>query len=257
MTNTRKPKILWYDVETTPLLAYVWRLGEQVVGHHQLAKQWSQYHIICVSYAWDDGKPAKTIHWGYTQQDSARVIREFDKIVKQADVAIGKNSDRFDVRHINAQRFIHNLPPLPEWANFTDDVEKQLRKHFIFPSMSLDYISKELGLGGKVKMQFSDWIDIVEIQNEKSFQKMLAYNRKDVEDTRAIWLKIQPHVTPKLNQATFYGDFRCTNCGSQDLVKDGVRYKGKTVYQTFRCKTHNGYAGRVVINPTEQTKRMG
>lgn len=131
---TRKPRILFYDIETTPLLVYVWRLGEQVVRHHQLAKRGYRYGIICISYAWNDNKPPKVIHWDYDKQDSGRVIREFDKIIKQADISIGKNSDRFDVKHINTQRLLHNLPPLPEWMDYTDDLEKQIRKHFIFPS---------------------------------------------------------------------------------------------------------------------------
>jgi hypothetical protein len=253
----KKPKILFYDIETRPLLAYIWRLGEQVVYHHQLAKHGAGYDIICISYAWDDGKPAKTFHWGYREQDSSRVIREFDKLVKQADVTIGKNSDRFDVKHINTQRLLQNLPPLPEWIDYTDDVEKQLRKYFVFPSYSLDYVSKALELGGKVKMEFQDWIDIVEKLSEASFRKMMEYNRKDVEDTRAIWNKIKAHVKPKLNMATFYGDFRCINCGSTELKRDGTRCRGKTKYQMFFCKTHNGYAGQVVVTPPKLKARMG
>ncbi len=255
MANVEKPKILFYDIETSPLLAYVWRLGEQVVGHYQLAKQGRAYGIICVSYAWDDGRPAKTIDWGYKAQDTAKVILEFDKVIKQADVAIGKNSDRFDIKHLATQRMLNGLPPLPEWVGRTDDLEKQMRKHFTFPSYSLDYLSKEVGLGGKMKMEFEDWVSIVERTSKASFEKMKLYNRKDVLDTRTLWNKLQPYITPKFNQATFYGDFRCTNCGSQDLKKDGIRHTGKTSYQVFFCKGHNGYAGRMVIPSTE--KRIG
>ncbi|KKL92561.1 hypothetical protein LCGC14_1883440, partial [marine sediment metagenome] len=249
-----KPKILFYDIETRPLLVYVWRLGEQVVRHHQLAEQGKKYDIICISFAWNDGKPAKVFHWGYKAQNSSKMIREFDKIIKQADITIGKNSDRFDVKHINTQRLIHNLPPLPEWVDNTDDVEKQLRKYFSFPSMSLDYVSKELGLGGKVKMEFSDWVDIVEKTNKASFRKMCKYNQKDVEDTRAIWNWIQSHVKPKLNMATFHDDFCCSNCGSKNVRKDGIRRRGKTTYQMLYCRGHNGYAGRVAITKSMKTE---
>ena len=249
-----KPKILFFDCETTPLLVYVWRLGEQVIRHNQLANSRPYYDIICIGYAWNDDKPAKTLHWDFEKQDSGRVVTEFDKIVKQADIVIGKNSDHFDIRHINAQRFLHNLPALPDWADYTDDLEKQIRKHFEFPSSSLDYISKQLGFGGKVKMELTDWVNIVEKRSKKSFEKMLFYNRKDVEDTRAIWNKMQPYIKPKFNQAAFYGDFRCTNCGSQDLKKDGIRWKGSTCYQTFFCHSHGGYAGRISITGAVQKR---
>ncbi len=254
--TVKKPKILFYDIETTPLLAYIWRLGEQVVRHHQLAEQGYRYGIICISYAWNDNKSPKVIHWDYDKQDSGRVIREFDKVIKQADIAIGKNSDRFDVKHINTQRLLNNLPPLPDWMDYTDDLEKQIRRHFIFPSYSLDYISKELGLGGKVKMEFQDWVDIVEKRSKRSFLKMCRYNKKDVADTRALWNKIAAHVKPKLNQSTFYGDVRCTNCGSKNLTKSGLRCRGKIKYQTFFCKTHNGYAGRVTVRSDSKVKKL-
>lgn len=255
--TTKKPKILFYDIETRPLLVWVWGLGEQVVRHHQLARGGSSYGIICIAFAWNDGKPAKVLHWDYKKQDSGKVVREFDKIIRQADITIGKNSDRFDVKHINTQRLIHNLPPLPEWVDNTDDLEKQLRKYFKFPSQSLDYISKALGLGGKVKMEFQDWVDIVEKTNKASFLKMCRYNKKDVEDTRALWYRIQSHIKPKLNMATFHGDFRCRNCGSKNLRKDGTRSRGKITYQEWFCRSHNGYAGQTSITATDKTRKMG
>ncbi len=89
MSKTTKPKILFYDIETRPLLAYIWRLGKQRVGHYQLADQGNAYDIICISYAWDDGKPAKVLHWGYKEQNSSRMIRAFDKIIKKSDITIG------------------------------------------------------------------------------------------------------------------------------------------------------------------------
>ena len=149
------------------------------------------------------------------------------------------------------------MPPLPEWTDNTDDLEKQLRKYFIFPSQSLDYISKALGLGGKVKMEFQDWVDIVEKKSKKSFLKMCRYNKKDVEDTRDLWNRVKSHIKPKLNMSTFYGDFCCRNCGSKDLTKSGIRRSGKTTYQTYFCKSHNGYAGRIGISSKTKTRKIG
>lgn len=255
--HMKKPRILYYDIETSPLLAYVWRLGEQVVRHHQLAKHGDSYGIICISYAWNDSKPVKVIHWGYNEQDSGKVVREFDKIIKQADITIGKNSDRFDVKHINTQRLLNNLPPLPEWVDNTDDLEKQLRKYFIFPSQSLDYVLRALGLDGKIKMEFQDWVDVVERRSKKTFKKMQDYCKNDVRGTRALWNRVLPHIKPKLNMSTFYGDFRCRNCGSKDLRKDGTRSRGKTLYQEYFCREHNGYAGQVAIPRPSKERKMG
>ncbi len=249
--------ILFFDIETTPLLGWLWRCGEQHVRHSQLKAPYDKYRIITIGYCWNDGLPAKTINWGWHKQDTASVIEKFDKIIKQADIAIGKNSDRFDVKHINTQRFLAGLPALPEWATRTDDVEKQLRKHFIFPSYGLDYVSSQLGLGGKRKMEMQDWTDIVEKKDKKKLAKMDDYCAKDVEDTRALWNMIKAHVTPKFNMATFLDDQVCKNCGSSSIVKDGTTYSGRTRYQKFRCNSHGGYAGRATFKKDGSYGRIG
>ncbi len=257
-----KPKILFYDLETSPLQAWIWSPGQQYVGHKNLVKEHSRYGIICICYCWNDGKPAQSIEWGYEEQDTAKVVEEFDKIIKQADWTIGKNSDRFDTKMLNACRMFAGLPGMPEWTKYTDDLEKQMRRYFRMPSQSLDYISSQLGLGGKVKMEMQDWIDIVTKNNngEKSFNKMIRYCKKDVEDTRTLWNKLEEHFEPKLNMSTFLhtGENICKNCGSSNLIKYGIRCSGKFRWQTFFCNECNRYAGRAPISDSMQKEgRIG
>jgi DNA polymerase elongation subunit (family B) len=241
-----KRKILFYDCETTPLKAYIWRLGEQVVRHNQLSSDRDNWDIICITYCWNDGKPAKVLHWGYEEQNSAPVLEKFDELIKQADVVIGKNSDRFDNKHINMHRLFSERPGMPDWTKYTDDLEKHIRKHFALPSYSLDYISSKLGLGGKDKMEFSDWVNIVEKKSKASFDKMLKYGKKDVEDTRAIWNYCEKHILPRM-EYTALGTHVCPTCGSTDLRKDGTRYSLKSRYQSWFCRSHNGYGGRTLL----------
>lgn len=247
-------KILFYDIETTPLKAYIWRLGEQVVRHGQLIPGSKFTDVICIAYAWNDGKPAKVMDWGYDKQNSKPMLKAFDELIKQADVVIGKNSDRFDNKHLNTLRMIHGHAGMPDWIKYTDDLEKHMRKNFALPSNSLDYISDLLGLGGKVKMEFSDWIDIVERKDEASFKKMLKYNRKDVEDTRHVWEYCERHFEPKYkhppkNPKAIANDdpHVCTHCGSQNLMRRGVKRTGGTSYQTYFCRDHHGYGGRKLV----------
>ena len=247
----KKPKILFYDLETSPLLAYIWRCGEQFVGHSQLQKDHSQYGIICASYCWNDGEPAKTINWGYNEQSTAKVVEQFDKIIKQADMAIGKNSDRFDVKMLNAARMFSGLPGMPEWSKYTDDLEKQMRKHFKLPSQSLDYISAQLGYGGKTKMEMQDWIDIVERNKNgrAKLKKMCGYCEKDVEDTRTIWNHCEEHFTPRFNMGTYLQKVDvCIRCGSDRINKSGIRALGGTLWQEYRCGDCGKVAGRCAAN---------
>jgi len=248
-----KPKILFYDIETTPLRAWVWRCGEQYVGHHQLDMKYSVTDIICITYCWNDGKGARSLDWDYKKQDSSQMIKDFDCLVRQADIVIGKNSNKFDNKHVNTLRLLHELPAMPDWVKYTDDLERQLRNHFNLSSYSLDYFSKILGLGGKIKMEFQDWIDIVTKSKSglAKFNKMIKYGKKDVLDTRAIWDYVEAHIQPKYNAAVKLDDRKhlaCCTCGSSNLIKNGKRQAGKVVYQRFQCNDHNGYAGRAPIH---------
>lgn len=254
MSKIKKPKILFMDLETSPLKAYIWQPGKQYVGHKQLVKGHDMWGIICVTYCWNDGKPAKSIDWGYNQQNTLRVVEKFDEIIKRADHVIGKNSDRFDNKMINSCRMLSGLPGMPEWIKYTDDLEKHMRKHFRLPSQSLDYISHKLGLGGKIKMEFQDWIDIVEKteNGRESFNKMIKYGKKDVEDTRQLWYTLSEHFEPKFNMNTYdssNGD-RCRyeDCGSYHLLNNGTRILNRIRYQQYICGDCGRYAGRKPVN---------
>lgn len=256
-----KHKILFYDIETTPLLAYIWRPGKQFVGHKQLHKDVNMHNIICITYCWNDGKKAKALVWDHETKDCSKIVAEFDELVKQADITIGKNSDRFDVKHINTQRMLHNLQPFPEWSDTKDDLEKQMRKYFALPSQSLDYISAQLGYGGKIRMEFQDWIDIMEDtkgRGKKALKKMVKYGLKDIVDTRAVWSRLEKYFKPRFNMATHLGDVVCVHCGSKNIYESYVRVAGKSKYQIYRCKDHGGYAGCRTINKyDEPSGKMG
>jgi len=234
MSKKTKPAVLYYDIETKPLQAWLWSPGKQFVNHKQLVKQHSRYGIICVTYCWNDDRPAQCIDWGYEEQDTARVVREFDKVIRQADHIIGKNNKRFDDKMINAARMLEGLPPMPSWASTNDDLEQQMRRFFRLPSQSLDYISNQLGLGGKIKMEMQDWIDIVEKNSngEKALAKMIKYGKKDVVDTRSLWYRLEKYIEPKFNE--HLGG--CEDCGSFNRKKSGFAYSAAGKRQRYTCK---------------------
>jgi hypothetical protein len=175
------------------------------------------------------------------------LVAEFDEIIKTADHVIGKNNKRFDDKMLNACRMLAGLPGMPEWTRYTDDLEQQMRKHFRLPSQSLDYISHQLGLGGKIQMQMQDWIDIVEKNSngEKALKKMIKYGKKDVEDTRTLWNIVSEHFEPKFNVGVF-NDLKmaCKRCASQDVVCNGSKLSGGIKYQQYKCRSCGHYAGR-------------
>lgn len=223
-----KEKILFYDIETAPLKFWGWGCGKQVVRHGQLVKGHSRYGIICITYCFNDGKPAKCINWDYEKQDTKSVVEQFDAVIEEykPDIIIGKNSDRFDNKHLNTIRMWNKLPSKNGWFQYCDDLEKQMRKYFYLPSHALDYISNELGLGGKIKMEFQDWINIVEkdpVNGLKSFKKMCNYGKKDIVDTRTIWDYCVEYFDRKgtsnhIGVMAGHDRTSCNKCGSTDTA---------------------------------------
>ncbi len=255
----KTPNILFYDIETAPLKAWVWQCGKQVLRHHQLDKDHNQPRIICVTYSWLNENRVHCIDWGYEEQSTAKVVVEFDEIIKQADMTIGKNSNRFDTKMINAARMLNGLPGIPEWTKYTDDLEVQMRRYFRLPSQSLDYISQQLGLGGKIKMEFQDWIDIVEKNDngKKAFAKMLKYGKKDTADLKTIWKRLSEHFDSKWDQAEYLGErLSCKHmdCGSKNLYMNGTRISGKTTYQMYNCSDCKRYAGRTPLSKVNKVE---
>lgn len=247
MTKQQPPKILVYDIETTPVLAWIWRCGDQVVRHGQLHEDFNVTKVICITYQWAHQKKAKALVFDIKKQDDSKIIEEFDKLINEADVVIGKNNKKFDDKHINFRRFMHGLPPIPDWIRKSDDLEQQMRKHFNMQSFGLDYFSKLVTGEGKIKMEMQDWIDIVFHKKKKALNKMVKYGKKDAEDTVKLINKVRPYVSFKYNHAAHHGDHRCVTCGSKKIVRYGTRLVGTTRKQRWQCNEHGGFAGYTTI----------
>lgn len=282
MMKSKKPVTLWYDIETSPLKAWLWQPGQQYVGHKNLIHGHDMWDIICIQYAIDDG-PVKVLRYD-KHGDTKGMLEKFDKIAEKADIIIGKNNNRFDDKMINSLRMFNGLKGCPQWTQCSDDLEKHMRKHFRLPSQSLDYISKKLGVGGKIGMCMDDWIAIsnyremtklgidtktakklyganlaeVKRLGKVAMEKMCEYGAKDTDDTRKIWYYLVEHFEPKFNMSTYSKNgLSCKRCGSTNLKKNGTRRVSATVqYQNFLCNDCFKYAGKSTITASGGQGKM-
>lgn len=279
-------KTMFYDIETGLLASEHFGLGEQVLRHGAILKGCLYTPILTIAYAINNG-PVEVLITPPHYKDTKKTIQVFDKLVSECDVVIGKNNLRFDDKHINVHRLFNQLPGIPQWAQKSDDLERQMRRHFKLPSQALDAISNILGMGGKDKMEFSDWQHIKHYREiliaEKKYgkkgssaiadvmyddtsdniiklgfkaeQKMAKYNKKDVQDTRDIWNYCKAHFEPKYNRSM--SNLMCKGCGSEELNRiHKTVSKGGTVYQQFHCKAHGGYAGKAAISKNGKLGRI-
>lgn len=262
MSKSLKPKTLIWDMETGLLTFQGFSCGKQVVRHNQLVPGKSRYSILCITYCINEG-PVNCIRWT-PDGGQDKIIEEFDSIIKTADVAIGKNSNRFDNKMLNGLRIFTSEPGMPEWVKKTDDLEQQMRKYLRLPSQSLDYISSQFGLGGKIKMDFNDWIlidrwvtcltlrkqgmddkaldiycnymyrtNLVTVLKEGllTYNKMCKYGIKDTKDTRTLWNRLSRHFEPRFDPSLPC----CTNCNGFRRKKSGFGYTAKGRHQRYTC----------------------
>lgn len=276
MTKSDHTTLIW-DMETGLLTFQGFSLGQQIVRHNQLIPGASQYSILCITYCINNG-PVECIRWT-PEGGQDKIIEEFDAIINKADIAIGKNSNRFDNKMLNGVRIFTDQPALPQWIRYTDDLEQQIRKYLRLPSYSLDYISEQFGLGGKIKMEFKDWVHIdrwitctslqyrgmsdkeldiyciymyrtplVNIIRDgiQAYNKMCKYGKKDTRDTRTLWNRLSAHFEPKFNVATYMKrKMACKNCGSYKVhINKTGRVAGQVNYIEYNCKSCGKYAGR-------------
>lgn len=232
----KKPRVLLVDVETKPVKVWAWRTGKQYVNHSNIVEG-EKFDIICICYKFAGEKTVKSLDWGNDKQDSRKMIEKFGRVVEKADVVIGHNGDNFDIKQINTQRLMHNLPPI-NWPT-SEDTLKMLRKKFYLTSFSLQYVSELLFGAKKDPMCFQDWVDVVDNKDPKALKKMIKYCKKDVLLLEKVWERCYKYLDNKAHRGAMVGNdpkTSCEKCGSQELTKlRDVKFTRTTKKFKFAC----------------------
>ena len=141
---------LFFDIETSPNVCYVWRTGYKL--NVPASNIVTEKKIICIAYKWEDEKRTHVLQWDDKLNDK-RMCAEFIKVAARADELVAHNGDRFDMTWLRARCLFHGLvfPDAP-----CLDTCRQSRRLFNLNSHALDYLAKYLGLGGKIKTEFDE-----------------------------------------------------------------------------------------------------
>lgn len=235
----KEPKILLYDIETLMNEGFFFSLYD-AINPNFIVKEKS---ILTIAYKFlgDKGKAKGMSIADFAKEgepfdahNDKALLEAFSKIVNEADYIVGHYSDKFDNKFLQARVMINGLPPLKMPSQI--DTYKLVKKHFNLNANRLDYVGKLLGLGGKMPMNYSYWIECAK-GNLKALKKMLAYNKQDVDLLEAIFKKLLPYVETKINRSLFTKDhnFMCNSCGSTELTKNGSKVLKSRKVQYYRC----------------------
>lgn len=228
-----KPKVLFFDIETAPNLAYVWGKYEQDVIAFK-----SEWHLLSVAYKWmgENEVHCITIEG---KKDDRRLAKKLRELFDKADVVIAHNGDAFDIKKARARFAYHNLQPPSQFA--TVDTYKVAKRYFNFNSNKLNDLGQYFRLGEKVKHTgFDLWLGCMR-NDRASWKLMQKYNKQDVILLEKVYQKLLPWMERHPNMALLQDRQGCPKCGSATVVKDGVRANSSTMQQQWYCKACKGY----------------
>ena len=231
--SSNKKRILLYDIETCPNLAYVWGKYQQDVIRYE-----HEWEMLSFAYKW---LGERTVHCVTKQDfkgsDDKGLIKELHALFDEADIVIAHNGDAFDQKKSHARMVKHRLTPPSPYKSI--DTLKVARKYFKFNSNRLDDLARFLDIGHKVPhIGFDLWKGCMD-GDAKSWAKMIEYNKRDVRLLEKVYLRFRPWI--KSHPAVDDKPKSCRKCGSTKLKSHGWVYTQTKAYRGFKCSSCGGW----------------
>ena len=257
-----KPKILYFDIETAPMLAEVWQLWDNNVALDQLDVDW---YILTWSAKWANDptvyndKLTNYNDWEPGTENDYHIVKSLRDMLDQASVVVGHNIVKFDIKKFNARCVVNGLPPPSPYK--TVDTFQLAKAQFGFTSNRLDYLAKKLLGHGKIKTDHSLWKRCI-TGDKKAFEEMQRYNDRDVAINEEVHKRLAPWDKRSPNFGVFANNDvpTCSSiiCGSTNVELTDQTYKTNTSeFEIYRCKdcgTH--MRGKKNLRSKEQMKNM-
>jgi hypothetical protein len=221
------PKILILDIETKPLLAYIWRLFDEVRSTDALA---STGGLLCFAAKWL-GSNEKFF---YSEWEHGRevMVRAAHALLSEADAVITYNGDKFDIPKLMAEFAILGMVAPPPITSI--DVYKTARI-MGFVSKKLDFVAQALGVGRKVAHEgLGLWIKVME-GKKKAQKTMRKYNIGDVTLLEKVYMRLRPFIKTHPHMSTIKSN-ECAACGSKHSHSRGWRRTRAMRIQRIQCQ---------------------
>ena len=228
-------KVLFLDVETAPLIGYVWSRWQQNVGLDQTVSEW-----FILSWSAKFGGENKMINGVLTPEeaiaeDDSRIMLDLWNVLNTADVVVTHNGIRFDHKKINTRFLLNGLPPTRPFRVI--DTLKAVKENFAFSSNKLDNLLIQFDFERKLGTNFKLWKDCMNGSRE-ALAEMSTYNDWDVIQLEKVFLKLKPWIKNFPNYV-LYNNVEdidiCPTCGSKHLIEDGSYTTVNNRYQLYRC----------------------
>lgn len=234
------PRIVVLDLETSPIESWTWGIWEVNVGLDMVKTDWS----ILAFCAKELGKKAyeylDTSGRGAAKiRDDSSLLKRLWHVLDEADIIIGQNVRRFDIKKVNSRLIQAGYCPYSP-VRVIDTLEVAKRQ-FGFTSNKLAWTSKYLTDEPKSEHRafpgFSLWKECL-ADNAKAWAEMKKYNIRDVTATEKLYLKMRPWIANHPNLGVYSGNnghHKCPSCGSENVQRRGKATTQAFQYWRYQC----------------------
>lgn len=238
MLKNKGPKVLFMDIETAPIVAYVWNLFDQNVALNQIVQDW---YILSFSAKWLGNKTVI-----YEEQQNIKPMnndralsQKLWKLLDEADVVVTQNGRKFDVKKANSRFAAYKMKPPSSFKQI--DILELNKKVFSHTSNKLEYITNLINEKYK-KLKHNKfpgmelWVECLK-GNKQAWSEMKKYNAYDVLALEEAY----NYIVTWDNSVNFNlyhdsTDIIC-KCGSTEFKKYGYAYTASGKFQRYQCKS--------------------
>lgn len=229
-----KPKVLFFDIESTPNIGYTWGKYEQNVIAFK--KEWE---LLSFAYKFE----GDSVHCkSQNNLSEKQLVSELHSLLERADVVVAHNGDEFDIKKAKAKFLEFGFPPPKPFLSI--DTKKEAKRYFKFNSNSLDDLGNLLGVGRKMQTGgFDLWLNCMK-GDKKAFAKMEKYNKQDVLLLERVYNKLKPWMKSHPNVAIGKPD-ACPKCAGVLQSRGYLATGAGILKQRFQCKECKGWCSSV------------
>ena len=253
MPKSGTPKILFIDIETSPILMTSWSMRPPYAGAVYVLRD---TYILMASWKWGHERTVRTAalpdfpRYKRDRHDDKDLCRVLRRLLDEADIVAAHNGDAFDLKKINSRLITNGMKPPSPFK--TIDTLKAARKAFKFDSNKLDNIGRYLNEGRKIPNTGAAlWRGCVEEGDPKSWGVMRRYCKQDTELLVRVYDRIKPWM-PNHPNMNLYDKARlahaCPTCKGTRVQRRGFIVKVATRRARFQCQDcGHWFAGTTTI----------
>jgi len=253
---SQAPRILVFDIETAPNVAYTWGMWQQNIGLNQFVDEW---YVLSWSAKWigDDDVMYDDKRESWNDQEDKELLEGMWKLLDEADIVVTQNGKKFDVKKLNARFVINGFEPPSSYRHI--DTLVIAKRHFGFTSNKLEYMTnklckkyKKLDHGKFAGMKL--WTECL-AGNPEAWDEMEEYNKYDVLSLEELAFILAPWSNQMPNMDVYRDDHdnHCF-CGSTSWVPNDYHYTNTSKFVKHKCASC-GSERRDKVNLLSKEKR--